>query len=97
MAEFHYQAMFEHSEDTTSYRKLTSDYVSTSEFEGREILKVDPAGLTLLAREALDDVTHLLRTDHPRRRATLVGPADSAPTALQQNAWHHTSRRHCHN
>jgi len=34
MATFHYQEMFEHGGDTTVYRKLTADYVSTTTFEG---------------------------------------------------------------
>lgn len=78
MAEFHYQAMFEHGEDATPYRKLTSDYVSTTEFEGRDILKIDPAGLTLLAREALDDVTHLLRTSHLQQLAGILDDPEAS-------------------
>ena len=78
MAAFHYQAMFEHGEDTTPYRKLTSDYVSTTQFEGRDILKVDPAGLTLLARDALDDVTHLLRTSHLRQLASILDDPEAS-------------------
>ena len=65
MAEFTYQEIFEHGHDTTAYRKLTADYVSTSTFEGQEVLKVAaPEALTLLAREAMDDVAHLLRPGH---------------------------------
>ena len=78
MAAFHYQAMFEHGEDTTPYRQLTSDYVSTTQFEGRDILKVDPAGLTLLARDALDDVTHLLRTSHLRQLASILDDPEAS-------------------
>ncbi len=78
MADFHYQTMFEHGDDTTSYRKLTSDYVSTAAFEGRDILKVDPAGLTLLAREALDDVTHLLRTSHLQQLASILDDPEAS-------------------
>ncbi len=78
MAEFHYQAMFEHGENTTPYRKLTSDYVSTTEFEGREILKIDPAGITLLAREALDDVTHLLRTSHLQQLGRILDDPEAS-------------------
>jgi fumarate hydratase class I len=78
MAEFYYQAMFEHGEDTTPYRKLTSDYVSTAEFEGRDILKVDPAGLTLLARDALDDVSHLLRTSHLQQLARILDDPEAS-------------------
>ena len=36
MTEFRYQDMFEHGHDSTTYRKLTADYVSTTTFEGQE-------------------------------------------------------------
>ncbi len=64
MVDFKYQPIFEHGEDRTPYRKLSSDFVSTTEFEGRTILKVDPQALTLLAAEAVRDVSHLLRSEH---------------------------------
>ena len=51
-------------EDPTSYRLLTTDYVSTGEFEGRPILKVASEGLTLLADQAIRDSAHLLRPGH---------------------------------
>lgn len=62
--EFHYQKLFELGKDTTQYRKITSDYVSTAEFEGQEILKVDPKGLELLARTAFRDISFFLRPEH---------------------------------
>ena len=61
---FQYQDIFEHGMDTTTYRQLTSDHVSTTTFDGQEILTVQPEALTLLAREAMDDVAHLLRASH---------------------------------
>ena len=51
-------------DDPTPYRLLTTDYVSTSEFEGRPILKVASEGLTLLADQAIRDSAHLLRPGH---------------------------------
>ena len=51
-------------EDPTPYRLLTTDYVSTSEFEGRPILKVASEGLTLIADQAIRDSAHLLRPGH---------------------------------
>jgi fumarate hydratase class I len=72
MGEFQYQEIFEHAADTTTYRKLTSDYVSTTAFEGQEIVKVKPEALTLLAREAMDDVTHLLRSSHLKQLAKIL-------------------------
>lgn len=78
MGEFQYQEIFEHAADTTTYRKLTSDFVSTSTFEGQEILKVLPEALTLLAREAMDDVTHLLRSNHLKQLAKILDDPEAS-------------------
>ena len=51
-------------DDPTPYRLLTTEYVSTGEFEGRPILKVASAGLTHLADQAIRDSAHLLRPGH---------------------------------
>jgi fumarate hydratase class I len=56
--------MFPTGSDSTKYRLLTKDYVSTIEVDGRTILKVDPKGLELLAKEAINDVSFFLRTEH---------------------------------
>ena len=78
MTAFHYQPLFEHGADTTEYRKLTSDYVSTTAFEGCEILKIAPEALTLLACEALDDVSHLLRTSHLKQLAKILDDPEAS-------------------
>jgi fumarate hydratase class I len=78
MAEFQFQEIFEHHEDMTAYRHLTSDYVSTTTFEGRDILKVDPAALTLMAREAMDDVMHLLRSSHLQQLARILDDPEAS-------------------
>ena len=78
MGEFQYQELFEHAADTTAYRKLTSDYVSTTTFEGHEILKVQPEALTLLAKEAMDDVTHLLRSSHLKQLANILDDPEAS-------------------
>jgi fumarate hydratase class I len=66
MPEFAYQTLIEHGADATEYRRLdsASEHVATVSFDGREILQVGPEALTLLAAEALDDVSHLLRSGH---------------------------------
>ncbi|MEE4264360.1 MAG: fumarate hydratase, partial [Desulfobacteraceae bacterium] len=64
MAEFTYQEMFPLGEDTTEYRKISDEYVSVDTFNGIDILKVTPEGLTLLAQQAFTDVAHLLRPSH---------------------------------
>lgn len=78
MAEFHYQEIFERGVDATPYRKLTSDDVSTAIFEGREVLRVQPDALTLLAREAMDDVAHLLRTSHLKQLAAILDDPEAS-------------------
>lgn len=78
MAEFKYQEIFEHSTDTTEYRKLTSDYVSTATFEGQEILKIDAEALTLIAREAMDDIAHLFRTNHLKQLAKILDDPEAS-------------------
>jgi len=72
MTAFRHQAIFEHQGDLTDYRKLTDEYVATGSFEGREILKVQPQALTLMARVAMDDVSHLLRASHLKQLARIL-------------------------
>lgn len=43
-----------------SYYLLTRDFVSLSQFEGKDILRVDPQGLELLARTAMHDTSFML-------------------------------------
>lgn len=64
MAEFKYQEMFPMGEDSTHYRLITKDYITTDRFDGKVIIKIDPQALTLLAQEAFHDVSHLLRPSH---------------------------------
>jgi len=64
MSQYDHHEIFPLGEDTTPYRLLTTDYVSTAKFEGREILKVDTRALTLLADQAMRDTQHLLRPGH---------------------------------
>jgi len=75
MADFIYQKPFPIKKDTTEYRLLTKEYVSTVEFDGRKILKVAPEGLELLAKEAIADVSFYLRAAHLEKvRAILDDP-----------------------
>ncbi len=72
MSEFIYQKPFPIQKDTTNYRLLTKEYVSTVEFDGRKILKVAPEGLELLAREAFADVSFYLRASHLEKVAKIL-------------------------
>jgi len=76
--EFTYQDMFQFGDDLTEYRLLTKAYVSVGVFEGREIIKVAPEGLTLLAEEAFRDVSHLLRNSHLKQIAGILKDPDAS-------------------
>ncbi len=81
MSKFVYQPIFEHGDDATEYRRLegASEHLSVTEFDGREILKVGSEALRLLAAEAFDDVSHLLRSGHlAQLRKILDDPESSA-------------------
>lgn len=61
---FQYAPMFQLSQDETPYKLLTTDYVSVEKIGDREILRVDPKGLELLAQAAMADVSFMLRPAH---------------------------------
>src|SRR5690554_6016260 len=64
MTDFTYKKMFSLGNDSTKYRLLTKEYVSTISVEGRTILQIDPKGLELLAEVAIHDVSFYLRSEH---------------------------------
>ncbi|NTX14707.1 fumarate hydratase [Myxococcus sp. CA051A] len=64
MNDFQFQEMLPLGKDETPYRLLTKDHVSTFEAGGRTFLQVAPEALTLLTREAMRDIAHLLRPGH---------------------------------
>jgi fumarate hydratase, class I len=72
MPEFRYETPFQLSRDDTSYRLLTTDFVETTVIGGRKVLKVDPRGLELLAREAVSDISFYLRTSHLEKLAGIL-------------------------
>ncbi len=78
MVEFAYQEMFPLGEDTTEYRLLTKEHVSVTSFEGKEVLKVAPEGLTLLAEQAFKDIAHLLRPSHLELLAKIFDDPESS-------------------
>lgn len=71
--------LFPLGEDDTPYRKLTGDYVSTTQFDGQEILKVDPEGLRLLCEQAFMDINHLLRPGHLQQLRNILDDEDASP------------------
>lgn len=75
MADFNYQDPFPILRDITKYRKISSDFVRLEKLGEREILTIDPEGLTFLSEQALADVSFYLRTSHLEKlRAILEDP-----------------------
>ena len=79
MTEFTFETMFPLGDDPSPYRQLTDQHVSAGTFDGNRILKVDPRGLTLLAREAFKDVAHLYRPGHLGQLARILDDPESSP------------------
>jgi fumarate hydratase, class I len=78
MPPFAYQDLFPLGKDDTDYRLLSTDHVSTAMFEGRQIVKIDPQGLSLLAENAFRDVSHLLRPSHLRQLAKILDDPEAS-------------------
>ena len=74
MADFFYQEPFPLGKDTTPYQKLdgSEKYVSTETFGDEEILKIDPTGLTELARVAMRSLSFMLRPAHNEQVAKIL-------------------------
>ena len=92
MPEFSYQDPFPLGKDDTKYKLLAKDYVSVAKFEGKQILKVEPAGLEYLANQAMREVSFLLRPKQLQQWAAILEDVESSPNdrgvaiALLQNA-----------
>lgn len=69
---------FPQDKDETEYRLISSEHVSEDEFKGQKILCVAPEGLTLLASEALKDISHLLRPSHLKQLQTILEDPDAS-------------------
>ena len=79
MANLHYQPLFELGPDETPYRQLTADGVSTVRLDGREFLQIDPDVLRAVARQAFDDISHLLRPGHLAQLRRILDDAEASP------------------
>ena len=76
--QFKYAPMFQLGQDKTKYRLLTKEGVSTSEFEGKKIVKVTPEALTLLAQQAFHDVEFMLRHEHNEQVAAILNDDEAS-------------------
>ena len=69
---FHYQEPFPLGEDTTEYKLITKDYVKVENWNGHEMLVVDPEALTVIANVASHDCSFMLRREHNEMVAKIL-------------------------
>ncbi|MEJ8324751.1 class I fumarate hydratase FumA [Kosakonia sacchari] len=69
---FVYQDPFPLAQDDTEYYLLSREYVSVADFDGQQVLKVEPEALTLLAQRAFHDASFMLRPSHQKQVAAIL-------------------------
>jgi fumarate hydratase class I len=82
MTSFQYQDMLAldaERADSTPYRLLTKEHVSTFEAGGRTFLQVEPEALTRLTSEAMHDIAHMLRPGHLAQLRTILEDVEASP------------------
>ncbi len=91
---FVYSKPFQTGKDDTKYRLVAGakGFVKKAKFAGKPVLVVDPKALTVLAHEAMRDVSFLLRPKHQQQVASILKDPKASPndrfmaTALLRNA-----------
>lgn len=75
---FFYQDPYPLSEDKTEYYQLTDKYVSLQPFNGKDILKIEPEALTVLAQQAIYDSQFFLRAAHQKQVAAILSDSEAS-------------------
>ena len=75
---FFYQDIYAHGPDDTEYRLISKEGVSTTTFEGREILKVSPEAIAFLSQAAMRECSFLLRPKHLKQVAAILDDPEAS-------------------
>ncbi len=75
---FFYQDPFPLGPDDTEYRLVSKEGVSTTTFEGKEILKVAPEALAFVAQQAMHDCSFMLRPKHLAQVAAILDDPEAS-------------------
>jgi fumarate hydratase class I len=78
MVDFVFQEMFPLADDSTAYRHLSDEHLSLTSVDGNDVLIVAPEGLTHIAEQAFNDVSHLLRASHLQQLADIFKDPESS-------------------
>ena len=79
MADFTYSDLLPIGEDSTQYRLISTEGISTFMAEGMEFLKVSPEAIENLTAEAIHDISHYLRTQHLEQLSSILDDPDASP------------------
>ncbi|MQA60767.1 MAG: fumarate hydratase [Actinophytocola sp.] len=76
---FEYSDVLPLAKDTkTEYRLVSEEGVRPVETAGRQLLEIEPAALTALAKTAITDIQHLLRTSHLEQLRAIVDDPEAS-------------------
>lgn len=75
---FKFQEILPLGKDETEYDKISEDYVSVSNVDGEEVLKISPEGISFLAAEAFKAINFRLRTKHLEQVASILDDEDAS-------------------
>lgn len=76
--DFNYEKLIQYGKDTTEYEKISSDFVSEVDFDGKKILKVEKEALSLIAKEGFAVVSHYLRPAHQAQVAKIMDDPEAS-------------------
>jgi len=77
---FVYQDPYPLGKDRTQYRKIegSEKYVTVEKFAGDDVVRICPEALTILANEAMKDVSFLLRPEHNESVAKILSDPEAS-------------------
>jgi len=77
-AEFAYSEILPLGPDTTDYRLVSDEGVSTVAYDGRTFLRVEPEALTRLTAAAMHDIAHYLRPGHLQQLRDIIDDPEAS-------------------
>ena len=78
MPEFEFTEIFPLGKDTTPYRLVTTEGVSTFETPEGTFLKVSPEAITRITQEAMRDIAHFLRPGHLQQLRNILDDPEAS-------------------
>ncbi|HKR70030.1 MAG TPA: fumarate hydratase [Streptosporangiaceae bacterium] len=79
MPDFSYADLLPLGPDATEYRLVSDAGVTERRALGRDFLEVEPAALTLLTAQAMQDIAHLLRPAHLSQLRSILDDPKASP------------------